>query len=295
VEEKFAHAVSAKVFLGTRFLEVLRKILADEESVAGELGFTGTQVAFRREGIELVSRLPEDAFPDYGSVTPAPQDNPHVASVARGKLARAIERLLPIANRHAHHIVLAFSYERLKLRAESADFGWITEQLEIDYSGPQIVLGLSSTYALNALGALNADFAEIALGVEHSPVVFRPKDSPLQTYLVMPQRLDQREQEAILDEELESVFEPLRETFREQNAKALAIEEARKLGRDAGKAARKEHGGPLKADALSWPPLGDWTEIEKQAGRVLPADERQAASMAYLEAATKKAKDAETA
>jgi DNA polymerase-3 subunit beta len=286
IDETNSRAVEGRVFIGTKTLAVIREILMEDDGGAGELGFNATTVVFRRAGLDIVSRLHEDSFPDWSEVVP--EDTKHSVALSRTAALLAVQRMQAIAMRADHKIVLHFGKGMLRFRAEAPDFGFITDVLQVDHKGADVTLAVDTASMRMALEALETD--QVVFGVEDSlsPMMIQPLGNEDHSkWVVMPQRVEVSEEEAIRGENLDVIFEPLRDQFRAQNVKSDHMEEAAKLGREAARGARKEKGGPLEQGERQWPPAGFWKTAEEYARREIPEDERQHCRETFWAEATK--------
>ena len=290
IEDSNAKAVDGKVFLTDKTLLVLKNILKEEDAAVGSLGFNKTVLAFQREGLDIVSRLATESFPNWREVLP--ETSGHTVQVSRTALIRAAERMGPIGGR-AGMTVLHVGKNVIKLRAQNPDRGTTTDRLIIEHEGADVTLGLNTGYLLDALQSLDAEHVELGVEDSLSPVVVRPIGNERNSaWVVMPMRVEVAEIEKLATEDLETVFPSVRAEFKEQTRKKIALEAVRKLARDAAQTARKEAGKPLvRVDGQAWPTKGFWEKAEIDLGREIPDDERAICRDTYWAEATKPSRE----
>ena len=283
IEEGNARAVEGSVFLTEKTLLVLRSILGEDDAATGQLGFNKSVAAFRRHGLDIVARLGEGQFPDWREVVP--EECNHVVNVARSQLIHSAERMAPICG-GSGAVVVHVGKNVIKLQAKNPDRGFVTDRMIVEHVGADVTLGLHGGQLADALHSLHSD--SVALGVEDSlsPVVIKPiGEDKTSAWVIMPMRVEVADMEEA--EGLDTVFEPMRQVFRAQNAKKSAVDVVCKIGRDAARAARREAGKPLVRGESNWPPSGFWSKREVELAREIPEDEREICRSIYWAEAVK--------
>ncbi len=161
---------------GDAKLDVLipRKALSELQRLIGgnvELAVSENQLFVRAGERLLVSRLLSGQYPNYEMVLP--KDNHHHATMVAADLAAAIRRASLMADERSRTVKLDFSDGRVAISAAS-DAGECADEMPVAYVGPDITLGVNSTYFLDALGCFPSD------------VMLRMKDAGAQVELCAP-------------------------------------------------------------------------------------------------------------
>ncbi|MBI5505472.1 MAG: DNA polymerase III subunit beta [Deltaproteobacteria bacterium] len=138
-------------------------------------------------GCTLSMRLVEGTFPDYKQVVP--KESPNCLQLDRDALLQTVRRVSLLSSERARGIRFGLSQGRLEISANNPDVGEASEDLEVEYSGPDIGVGFNARYLLEVLQVLpEASKVELGLGDQLSPGVLRGAD-PSYSYVVMPMRI----------------------------------------------------------------------------------------------------------
>jgi len=138
-------------------------------------------------GCTMSMRLVEGTFPDYKQVVP--KESVNVVHVDRDALLQTIRRVSLLSSEKARGIRLGLSPARLEISANNPDLGEASEDLEVEYAGPDLEIGFNARYLLDVLQVFpEASKVELGLGDHLSPGVVKGSD-PGYSYVVMPMRI----------------------------------------------------------------------------------------------------------
>lgn len=175
------------VILPRKGLVELRKLLDGAE---GDVRLTiGSNVVRADHGdVELVMRLIDGEFPNYDQVIP--KQSKHLIAVDKAEILSALRRVSVVASDRARGVKFQVTQGQLQVAANSPDFGEASEEIEIEYSGEDLLVGFNSRYLLDVLAVLpEGQKVEIGLSDEASPGVIRGSEDENYRYVVMPMRL----------------------------------------------------------------------------------------------------------
>lgn len=150
----------------------------------------GPNAFFDVAGIQFSVRLIDAQFPPYESVLPAAP--PFEVRAPRLKLVDAIKALQVAASEKTGGVKFTFTGGALRLTTESPEHGAGFDQVDIDYAGKEVTIGLNAKYVLDVLTAFDDDDAVLAFASELDPMVVKPgADTPGDSYIgvIMPCRL----------------------------------------------------------------------------------------------------------
>ncbi|MGH7805504.1 MAG: DNA polymerase III subunit beta, partial [Candidatus Binatia bacterium] len=174
-----------------------RKGLAEVKKVLAKAGGESEPVEFLLEGnvakvtcgaVELAMALIDGEFPDYRQVIP--KQGKILLPLAREEFLGALARVSVIANERARGVKLTLRAGSLELRTSNPDAGEATDEIEIEYSGPELSIGFNARYLAEVLGVISsAEKIEFSLSDDASPGVVRAENDERFTYVVMPMRL----------------------------------------------------------------------------------------------------------
>ena len=181
-----ASAPRQEVIVPRKTVLELGKLLSDgDEDVKVEL--SPTQASFSFGSIELVSKLIDGKFPDYGRVIPAQEKNRLV--VDREALRQALLRAAILSNEKFRGVRWVLSEGVLKIVSSNAEQEEAQEELEVKYSGDQIDIGFNVNYLLDVLNNVSGAEIECSFGDASSSALIHFPSEPNFKYVVMPMRI----------------------------------------------------------------------------------------------------------
>ena len=179
------------VILPRKAMKVLAALL-DEEG--GKVGVSVSTSKFRFEigKTVLTGKTIDGKFPDYTRVIPAA--NPHAAWFEPKPLIEAVERVLTIASDKTRLIALTFAGDVLTLSVASPENGTASEEVEIEYDGPELKIGFNGGFLLDVLRHLVGTDAEggraqVMLNDAAAPSLWQQSDDAARLYVLMPMRV----------------------------------------------------------------------------------------------------------
>lgn len=182
--------VEAQYIVPERAVSVLTKVLDDKDV---NIFFNKTHVSFSLEGIELITRLIGQKYPDYKSVIP--MENEFLMKVKTKELNDAIKRMMLFSTSNTRRVKFSVADNSLTISAEDPDMGASAEEsVECEFKGDAIDIGFNSTYVHDILSHLTGE-EEIIFKL-HSPtkaVIIEPskkKENQDLMMLLMPVRLN---------------------------------------------------------------------------------------------------------
>lgn len=166
------------------------KRLCEDAKKAGEalvsVARGGGYAFFRSQRSQLSARLSDDQFPPYVKVIPSSHQRRMV--VARELLADAVTRVALVASDKSSGIRLVLKPGSLTIESENPDVGEGSEELDVDFAGEPLKVGVNARYLTETLSSLSDDEVALELGGELDPVVVRPLVSNV-TAVIMPMRV----------------------------------------------------------------------------------------------------------
>jgi DNA polymerase-3 subunit beta len=180
----------SSVVIPARSYSELMRILGDTDDPADIiLAPAKSQVIFRVDTTEVVSRLIDGQFPNYQSVLPTSHSTR--ALVDRGDLLKAVRLSALIASSAANVVRLGFGGDDGPTTvsvAAAADIGDTEGQVEVQLEGDPVTIAFNARYLVEALQNLEADQLAIELSGPLSPGVLKPVDDPAYVHVIMPVR-----------------------------------------------------------------------------------------------------------
>ena len=171
------------------YVELIR-ILGDTDEPADIiLAQAKSQVIFKVDSTEVVSRLIDGQFPNYQSVLPTSHSTR--ALVDRDELLKAVRLSALIASSAANVVRLGFGEEASPAAisvAAAADIGDAEGQVEVQLEGDPVTIAFNARYLVEALANMDGERLAIELSGPLSPGVLKPLDDPAYVHIIMPVR-----------------------------------------------------------------------------------------------------------
>ncbi len=171
------------------------KRLCDEASEdgggAGEIRISqsGPNAFFQLAGFQFSVKLVDAQFPPYQQVIP--EHSEQTVRAPRAALADALRAVSVAASDRTGGIKLTLAGGKMRFESENPDSGEGFDEVNVDYSGPELTVGFNARYFLDVLSAVDAEEIELAVSGELDPAVVRPAGETTTSYLsvIMPMRI----------------------------------------------------------------------------------------------------------
>lgn len=175
-----------EVLVPRKALQELQRFEGD-----GDLVFSRGEhhLSFKFGGRELLCRILEGTFPDYERVIA--KDNDKSVTFERTDLLAAIQRVALLTGDRARAVRLNFESSRLLITATNPDLGEAVEEVECDYSGEPLHIGLNPDYMTHFLGVLETEKVRFEIKDDNTQCVGFPVAGEDKRYLcvIMPMRV----------------------------------------------------------------------------------------------------------
>jgi DNA polymerase III subunit beta len=139
------------------------------------------------DGTELTTKLVDGRYPEFERVIP--KDLSRRALIDRSTLLGALHRTAILSNEKFKGVRMTFTEGLLKLESENPDREAAEEELEVDYSGDDVMIGFNVSYVLDVLGAVDAERIEVAFSGPKGSAIWKGEDREDETFVVMPMQL----------------------------------------------------------------------------------------------------------
>jgi DNA polymerase-3 subunit beta len=121
-----------------------------------------------------------------------PQSTDRVIRVPRLPFADALRAVSLAASDRTGGVKLEVTSRAMKITSESPESGDGADEVAVDYTGPEVVIGFNAKYFLDVLGAIDDEEIVLGIGGDLDPAVIKPAtESDEQSYkaVVMPMRI----------------------------------------------------------------------------------------------------------
>ena len=182
------------IILPAKTVVELSKLLTQGKNV--KISFSERQVAFDIEvneesaekglvgSIYLVSKIVEGSYPNYKQVIP--KEAEHRIKVDRELMLNTVQLAAELTNDKQSSVRLRMLENCLEISGQSAEYGEITNPIEVDYSGPEVQIGFNPNFLCDPLSNISKDEVFFEFKDEMNPGVFKTLDNFL--CVVMPLR-----------------------------------------------------------------------------------------------------------
>lgn len=135
----------------------------------------------------FTSKLIDGKFPDYQKVVPDGSDKQ--VTVDRDVMRQALHRTSILSNEKYRGIRFNFSANNLELLAHNPEQEEAKEELEIEYTGENLVIGFNVGYLIEVLSVIDDKNVVLELKDENSSCMIKAQNSEKCRYVVMPMRI----------------------------------------------------------------------------------------------------------
>ena len=181
------------VILPRKSVVEIKKLIED----GGEETFfaiTDKNATIKKDTTIINTRLIDGEFPDYKQVLP--KDNDKNVIINRVELLNALKRVSIVSADKIKGVKFTFEKDSLVLNASSPEIGDATEEINIEYGGEKVEIAFNARYFIDVLEVLGEEKIDISLKDSLSSGIIREDKKENYTYIVMPMRLRQLEENA---------------------------------------------------------------------------------------------------
>ena len=132
----------------------------------------------------IISRLIEGEFPDYQQVIPAQIESK--IRIGREQFLLAIRRASLLATPDYQAVKFEVFKNKLVLSKSTPDVGESREEVGMEYSGKELLIGFNPGYLIDVLKGLDVETVEMEISGSEKPGVIRNDGY---VYIVLPMRL----------------------------------------------------------------------------------------------------------
>lgn len=165
----------------------LAKILEATEAKEVEVKVTKSQILFKVDGVELMSRLIEGNFPDYEKILP--KESKTTAKLGTEDLILGIKKVSVIVRENNNNIKFKVDSGKLVIFSDDTQVGEGQVELVAETDGDSLETALNAQYLLDVLTRIEDKEVKISLNDGLSPVKVLPAKSSGQTHIIMPLKI----------------------------------------------------------------------------------------------------------
>jgi DNA polymerase-3 subunit beta len=162
------------------------KRLVEEMGEGGkvEIGIGEKSVVVKTKEETLVVRLIEGEFPDYSRVIP--KGNKKSVVLGKRELIESLRRVGLVADEETRIVKMQFREGNLEISSKRMGFGDAKEDMQIDYGGESIELGLNGSYIMDILNVIGKEKVVWEIKDGKSPVLIKGEGVENVIAVIMP-------------------------------------------------------------------------------------------------------------
>lgn len=163
------------------------KKIADEDDTDIKIGFMDNNAVIKKDKTIVIMRLVDGEFPDYNRVIP--KQNDYKVELNRNDFLHSLRRISILSNDKSKGIKISIKQNLLEISSSNPEFGDAREELEVNYSGPEISIGYNARYIIDVLQNQNSDKIELHIKDNLSPGIIKSASDNEYLAVIMPMRL----------------------------------------------------------------------------------------------------------
>ena len=186
INSTFAPGIEARFILPAKSANILRGLLAKEDSGLINVTMDDVSATFSFERFSLATRFIKGTYPNYNRVIP--QDNPYALSVDRQTLLAAMRRVSIFASKASSLVSVGIEPGKLRLESQDLDLSiQAKEEVTCDYNDQPMTIGFNAQYMIEVLNNIPGDGVRMEFSLPSRPGLFVPEEIGQGESLVMLQ------------------------------------------------------------------------------------------------------------
>ena len=174
------------LILPRKAIQEIVKLLGDtDDEVSFELA--ANQARFRIGNVELITKVVDGKFPDYGRVIPTNYTKQF--TIERAKLQQSLQRVAILSNEKFRGVRWTLTEDQLRIACTNTEQEEAFEEIDISYKGEPLDIGFNVTYLLEVLNNVSSEKVTCSFGDANSSVLMTIAEDPEFRYVVMPMRI----------------------------------------------------------------------------------------------------------
>ena len=154
----------------------------DEDTI--KIYTKNNKIMIQSDNITMISSIMNGQYPQYNQLIP--QSFPKEAKVNVQKIVSALERVSTMVDEKKNSVKFNFSNNSLSLMADTPEAGNSKDEIDILYSGDDILIAFNYRYLLECFKNIDAENMIICMNTNLSATVIKPDNEEDFIYLIMP-------------------------------------------------------------------------------------------------------------
>ncbi len=157
--------------------------VVDKEGVV-DLGMDESVMVVKKDEMILAVRLLSGEFPDYGGIIA--RQNDKKVRISKGGLRGALARVGLLTSERYRGLRFRFVKGKMDVSIENPDVGRASEEVGMDYSGPDLEIAFNPRYFIETLDSMRSNEIDLALGGSSDPCIITGPEDQGFLGLIMP-------------------------------------------------------------------------------------------------------------
>lgn len=166
-------------------VELCKQLLDNDSSV--ELTIYSSHVKFGFADVELVTKVIDGKFPDFGRVIPTGYTKQ--ITIERPVLLHSLQRAGILSNEKFRGVRWTLTEGALRISCTNNEQEEALEEIEVDYKGEPLDVGFNITYLLDLLNNVSSEKVVCSFGDATSSMLITLPEMSDFRYVVMPMRI----------------------------------------------------------------------------------------------------------
>ncbi len=167
-------------------LRVLESVQASENSKFN-FGVSGNQAIVCVDNTILTMRLIDGKFPDYQQVIPKLSDK--IMRASRSDFLTSLRRVSVLSSDKTQSVKLKLRKDELTVSCVNPEAGEVSDDVIIEYNGPDIEIGFNARYIIDALSSLSDSNVMMKFTDPLSPALLTGANEENHLCVIMPMRM----------------------------------------------------------------------------------------------------------
>jgi DNA polymerase-3 subunit beta len=161
-------------------------MLSEDENDMIELEFTDQLLRVSFSGIEIITKLIENKFPDYQRVIPNYSNH---LIINRLLVQQGLQRAAILSNEKSRGVRFILTSDTLRITSNNNEQEEALVEIEIEYEGENLDIGFNINYLMDGLTSIQSDLVIFSFGNANSSVLISSPENHDFRYVVMPMRI----------------------------------------------------------------------------------------------------------
>ncbi len=151
-----------------------------------ELKISKSKIQLSIDNLIITSKLLNASFPDYESVIP--KNNNLIMKTDCTAFSETIDRVSTVSLEKFRTVKLDISNDLCVVSSFGQEKSAGTEQIKVQYTGPNININFNAKYILDVLNVFKAGEVSLTFSENTAPTILKSENSPNSLYLIMQMR-----------------------------------------------------------------------------------------------------------